>query len=150
MQVEGQRKNANHSTRNLAYVKSILIVDDSPVIRGRVRTLLETQPEWIICGEAENGRDGIEKAAELRPDLIVIDLAMPVLNGIVATSVLKRLMPAVHIVMFTSFSDPSIKKTAMAAGLDAFVDKSESPETLLNCIEHLLVPKLLQRSDNAA
>jgi DNA-binding NarL/FixJ family response regulator len=64
---------------------------------------------------------------------------MPVLNGIFATSVLKRLMPAVSIVMFTSFSDPCVKETAMAAGLDAFVDKSESPETLLTCIEQLLV-----------
>jgi DNA-binding NarL/FixJ family response regulator len=150
VQVEGQRKNANHSTRNLAYVKSILIVDDSPVIRGSLRTLLEAQPEWVICGEADNGCDGIEKAAKLRPDLIVIDLAMPILNGIDASRVLKRFMPAVPIVMFTSFSDPCIKKMAMAAGLDAFVDKSESPETLLECIEQLLVPKLLQRSDNAA
>ena len=131
-------------------MKSILIIDDDPVIRGCLRKLVQAQPEWVICGEAENGCDGIEKAAKLRPDLIVIDLAMPVLNGIVATSVLRRLMPAVHIVMFTSFSDPSIKKTAMASGLDAFVDKSESPETLLSCIEQLLVPKPLRRSDSAA
>ena len=135
---------------NLAYVKSILIVDDSALIRCCLRRLLEAQPGWIICGEAENGCDGIEKAAKLRPDLIVIDLAMLVLNGIVATSVLKRLMPAVSIVMFTSFSDPSIKKTAMASGLDAFVDKSESPEILLSCIEQLLVPKPFRRSDSAA
>jgi DNA-binding NarL/FixJ family response regulator len=131
-------------------VKSILIVDDSPVIRGSLRKLLQAQPEWVICGEAENGCDGIEKAAKLRPDLIVIDLAMPVLNGIVATSVLKRLMPEVSIVMFTSFSDPCIEKAAMAAGLDAFVDKLESPETLLNCIDQLLAHKPLQRSDSAA
>ena len=75
---------------------------------------------------------------------------MPVLNGIVATSMLKRLMPAVSIVMFTTFSDSCIKKTAMAAGLDAFVDKSESPERLIDCIEQLLLPKPLQRSDSAA
>ena len=83
---------------------------------------------------------------ELRPDLIVIDLAMPVLNGIVASSVLKQIMPAAPIVMFTAFSDPHIKRMAMAAGLDSFVDKSESPEILLGCIEQLLV----QRSDSAA
>jgi DNA-binding NarL/FixJ family response regulator len=58
-------------------VKSILIVDDNPVMRGTLRTLLQAQAEWVICGEAENGCDGIEKAAKLRPDLIVIDLAMP-------------------------------------------------------------------------
>ena len=130
-------------------MKSILIVDDSTVIRCYLRRLLEAQPGWIICGEAENGCDAIDRAKELRPDLIVTDLAMPMLNGIVATSVLKQIMPAVPIVMFTSFSDPSIKKTAMAAGLDAFVGKSESPETLLSCIEQLLVPKPL-RSDSAA
>jgi DNA-binding NarL/FixJ family response regulator len=130
-------------------VKSILIVDDNPVIRRSLRKLFQPQLEWVICGEAENGCDGIEKAAKLRPDLIVMDLAMPVLNGIVATSVLKRLIPAVQVVMFTSFSDPCIKKTAMAAGLDAFVDKSESPQTLLSCIEQLLVTRSLERSDSA-
>jgi len=127
-------------------VKSILLVDDSPLIRRSLRRLLEIEPNWVICGEAENGCDAIDKAKELRPDLIVIDLAMPVLNGIVATSLLKQIMPAVSIVMFTSFSNPHIKRTAMAAGLDAFVDKSESPETLLGCIEQLLV----LRSDSAA
>ncbi len=127
-------------------MKSILLVDDSPLIRRSLRRLLEIEPNWVICGEAENGCDAIDKAKELRPDLIVIDLAMPVLNGIVATSLLKQIMPAVSIVMFTSFSNPHIKRTAMAAGLDAFVDKSESPETLLGCIEQLLV----LRSDSAA
>jgi DNA-binding NarL/FixJ family response regulator len=127
-------------------VKSILLVDDSPLIRRSLRRLLETESNWVICGEAENGCDAIEKAKELRPDLIVIDLAMPVLHGIVATSLLKQIMPAVSIVMFTSFSNPHIKRSAMAAGLDAFVDKSESPKILLGCIEQLLV----QRSDSAA
>jgi DNA-binding NarL/FixJ family response regulator len=109
---------------NLADVKSILIVDDSALIRCSFRRLLEVQPGWIICGEAENGCDAIDRAKELRRDLIVIDLAMPILNGIVATAVLKQIMPAVRIVMFTSFGDPAIKNMAMAAGLDAFVDKS--------------------------
>jgi DNA-binding NarL/FixJ family response regulator len=129
-------------------VKSILIVDDSPHIRRSLRSLFETQRDWVICGEAENGCEAIDKAKELRPDLIVIDLAMPVLNGIVTTAVLKQIMPAVPILMFTTFSDPHIKKTAMAAGLDAFVDKSESPEKLLGCIEQLLATKPLQRSDS--
>ena len=123
---------------NLAYVKSILIVDDSPHVRRSLRRLLETKHDWVVW-EAENGGDAIDRAKELRPDLIVIDLAMPVLNGIVATSVLKQIMPAAPIVMFTAFSDPHIKRMAMAAGLDSFVDKSESPEILLGCIEQLLV-----------
>jgi DNA-binding NarL/FixJ family response regulator len=126
-------------------VKSTLIVDDSPHVRRGLRKLLETKQDWVVW-EAENGGDAIDRAKELRPDLIVIDLAMPVLNGIVATSVLKKIMPAVSIVMFTAFGDPHIKRMAMAAGLDSFVDKSESPEILLGSIEQLLV----QRSDSAA
>ena len=70
---------------NLAYVKHILIVDDSALIRRSLRTLLEDCPDWVVCGEAENGSDGIDKAQQLRPDLIVMDLVMPVLNGIEAT-----------------------------------------------------------------
>jgi DNA-binding NarL/FixJ family response regulator len=75
---------------------------------------------------------------------------MPVLNGIDASCVLKRLMPAVPIVMITTFTDPCIKKTALAAGLDAFVDKSECAETLISSIQQLLMPKLSQRSESAA
>jgi DNA-binding NarL/FixJ family response regulator len=95
---------------NLAYVKSILIVDDSPLIRRSLRTLFEQQPDWAVCGEAENGCEGIDKAQTLHPDLIVLDLAMPRLNGIDASRMLKRLMPATPIVMFTTFTNPFVKK----------------------------------------
>jgi DNA-binding NarL/FixJ family response regulator len=61
-------------------VKSILIVDDSPLIRRSLRTLFEQQPDWAVCGEAENGCEGIDKAQILHPDLIIMDLAMPRLN----------------------------------------------------------------------
>src|SRR5439155_16122977 len=88
------------------YVKSILIVDDSPLIRRSLRTLFEQHREWVICGEAENGCEGIDKAQILHPDLIVMDLAMPRLNGIDATRTLKQLIPATPIVMFTTFTNP--------------------------------------------
>ena len=130
-------------------MKSILIVDDSPLIRRSLRTLFEQHPDWVICGEAENGCEGIDKARQLHPDLIVIDLAMPRLNGIDATRILKRSMAATPIVMFTSFSDPLIKETALAAGLDAFVEKSEAT-TLITTIRRLLSRELPPRSTNAA
>ena len=124
----------------------VLIAEDSAVMGELLSYALGEDPALQVIGIARDGLEATEQARQLRPDLIVIDLAMPVLNGIVATSLLKQIMPAVSIVMFTSFSNPHIKRTAMAAGLDAFVDKSESPETLLGCIELLLV----QRSDSAA
>jgi DNA-binding NarL/FixJ family response regulator len=119
-------------------VKRILIVDDSHLIRRSVRSLLEQQPDWAVCGEAENGSDGIDKARNLHPDLIVMDLVMPVLNGIEATRLLKRLLPTTPIVMFTTFADPHIKGTALNAGVHAVIDKSESA-TLIGSIQQLLV-----------
>ena len=68
----------------------ILIVDDSPLIRRSLRIVFEQQPDWAVCGEAEDGYEGIDKAKILQPDLIVIDLAMPRLNGISASRMLKK------------------------------------------------------------
>jgi DNA-binding NarL/FixJ family response regulator len=123
-------------------VKRILIVDDSPVIRRTLRTLFERQTEWAVCGEAGNGRDGIDKALQLRPDLVVIDLIMPVMNGIEATRALKRLMPATLLVMFTTFADTFLAKEALNAGVDVLVPKSEGATALIRHIQTLLVTEL--------
>jgi DNA-binding NarL/FixJ family response regulator len=138
------------STLNLAYVKSILIVDDSPLIRRSLRSLFEQQPDIAICAEAENGCDGIEKAQTLHPDLIIMDLAMPRLNGLDASRMLKRLMPATPIVMFTTFTNPFIKEAALAAGVQAVIDKSEGAKTLLRSIQQLLMRELPSCSPTAA
>ena len=122
-------------------MKRILIVDDSPIIRRSSRIVLEQQPEWGVCGEAENGREGIDKALELNPDLVVIDLVMPVMNGIEASRALKKLVPATPLVMFTTFTDPYLTKDALAAGVDAVVPKSEGATTLVRSIQTLLVTR---------
>jgi DNA-binding NarL/FixJ family response regulator len=146
-----QRKNKNNRpSRNLAYMKYILIVDDSPLIRRSLRTLFDQQPNWAICAEAENGREGIDKAQTLHPDLILLDLAMPRLNGIDASRILKRLMPATPIVMFTTFTNPFIKEAALAAGVQAVVDKSEGATTLIRSIQQLLTSELPPCSPTAA
>ena len=147
---EQGRENTSRTTLNLAYVKSILIVDDSPLIRRSLRTVFEQQPDWAVCGEAEDSYEGIAKAKILQPDLIVIDLAMPRLNGISASRMLKKLVPATPIVMFTAFTNPSFRKAAFAAGLDAFVDKSEGTTSLVRSIQRLLSSELPIRSANAA
>ena len=147
---EQGRENTSRTTLNLAYVKSILIVDDSPLIRRSLRTVFEQQPDWAVCGEAEDSYEGIAKAKILQPDLIVIDLAMPRLNGISASRMLKKLVPATPIVMFTAFTNPCFRKAAFAAGLDAFVDKSEGTTSLVRSIQRLLSSELPIRSANAA
>lgn len=120
-------------------MKSILIVDDSPIVRRTLRTLLEQQPDWGVCGEAGNGRDGIDKALQLHPDLVVMDLIMPVMNGIEASRALKKLMPTTPLVIFTTFADSYLTKEALTAGVDAVVPKSDGATTLIRNIQTLLV-----------
>jgi DNA-binding NarL/FixJ family response regulator len=129
-------------------VKRILVVDDSPLIRSSLRVVLEEQLGTAVA-EAENGSDGIDKAQKVHPDLIVIDLVMPVMNGIDASRVLKRLMPTVPVVMFTTFADPHLKNAALAAGVHDAIDKSESA-ALIESIKHFLVAELPPPSNAAA
>jgi len=81
--------------------KRVLLVDDNAVVRSFVRQLFESQPDFEISGEAENGRDAVEKAENLKPDLIILDLIMPVMNGLDAAPLLKRLLPDTLIILFT-------------------------------------------------
>jgi hypothetical protein len=80
---------------------SILIADDSLFIREALCNLFKREEDFDVCGEAENGKEAVEKARELRPDLILLDLSMQVMNGLDATRVLKRLMPEVPVIMFS-------------------------------------------------
>jgi two-component system, chemotaxis family, chemotaxis protein CheY len=85
--------------------KSVLIVDDSTFIRHALCELFRQEADFEVCGEAENGKEGIDKAQELRPALIVLDLSMPVMNGFDAARVLKRLMPSVPLILYSAFGD---------------------------------------------
>jgi DNA-binding NarL/FixJ family response regulator len=124
--------------RDLQVPKRILIVDDSPVIRNRLRELLEEQSGWEVCGEAANGREGIEKAQQLKPDMIVLDLSMPVMNGIEAARELTRLLPSVPLLMWTDFETAHLTWKALLAGVKTVVPKSESPGDLVRSIQALL------------
>jgi DNA-binding NarL/FixJ family response regulator len=106
--------------------KAILIVDDHFAIRRSLRQLFESTSGWEVCGEAINGREAIEKAQQLHPDLIVLDLSMPEMDGLQTARVLKKRMPEVPIILFTNFGqDPFMRREALEAGINMVVSKSD-------------------------
>jgi len=113
-------------------MKRILIVDDSSLIRSTVRKLIDGHSNWVVCGEAENGSDGIDTAKHLKSDLVVMDVVMPELNGIEASRLLKRFLPKMLIVIFTTFADSHIKAAALAAGAHVVIDKAEGANLIGN------------------
>jgi two-component system nitrate/nitrite response regulator NarL len=118
--------------------KRILLVDDNVVVRSFLRKLLESQPEFEISEEADNGRDAIEKAERSKPDLIILDLIMPVMNGLEAAPLLKRLLPDTLIILFTQQEGSELERLAQAAGIDAVVSKSQVPSELVLKAQALL------------
>ena len=120
---------------------SILIADDSLFIRKASCELFAAEKDLNICGEAENGREAVAKAQELHPDLVVLDLSMPVMNGLDATRLLKRLMPEVPVIMFSGYSDSLTEKEARSAGVLALVSKSEHISVLLESARTALEPQ---------
>jgi two-component system chemotaxis response regulator CheY len=123
---------------SLAIAKSVLIVDDNPFIRQALCELFKKEADFEVCGEAENGKEGIEKALELRPDLIVLDLSMPVMNGLDAARVLKRLMPSVPLIMYSAFGDKLAGNQARLIGISEVVSKSEHASVLIHKARGLL------------
>jgi chemotaxis response regulator CheB len=76
-----------------------MVIDDNPAIRKILRNILEFDRDWIVCGEGVDGRDGVEKAKALSPDLIVLDVSMPVMNGLEAARILHQIMPNVPVIL---------------------------------------------------
>ena len=112
-------------------VRSVLIVDDSPAIRKVVCELFASESDFEVCGQAENGREAVEKAKLLQPALIVTDLYMPLMNGLEETRILKRLMPAVPVILYSAHLDSFMAKEAQRAGASAVVSKSDAAAVLI-------------------
>ena len=119
--------------------KTALVVDDNVLVRKLVCQLIAQERDFEVCGQAENGREAIEKAQELRPDLIVMDLSMPVMNGLDAARVIKKMVPTVRIVMYSQYSADFGKQEARSAGIAALVDKSEHVSSLIATARGLFV-----------
>ena len=116
----------------------ILIVDDSAAVRKLIRRCLESTPGWQVCGEAANGKDAVEKAEEIQPNLVVLDLSMPVMNGLEVARILKKLMPEVPLIMFTSFITHRLKQEALAAGISKVIMKEGPLVDLVSAVRSLI------------
>src|ERR1700693_3247314 len=97
--------------------KRVLLADDNAVVRSFVRQLFESQPDFEISGEAENGRDAVEKAEKLKPDLIILDLIMPVMTGLDAAPLLRQLLPDTRIILFTQQEGSELERLDDAEGV---------------------------------
>jgi DNA-binding NarL/FixJ family response regulator len=118
--------------------KRILIADDGDAVRGVIRAYFEARTDFQVCGEAADGAEVIEKAKQLKPDLILLDLAMPMMNGVEAASVLRGLMPETPIVLYTMYDDSVGKSIAAAAGVRAVVSKPDGIGKLVECVQSVL------------
>ena len=106
--------------------KTVLVVDDNPAVRTAICNLFTSETDFNICGQAENGRDAIEKAYQLRPDLIILDLSMPEMNGLETAQFLGAIMPHVPIIMFSDYADALKTEGARSAGIAAVVSKDNA------------------------
>jgi two-component system, chemotaxis family, chemotaxis protein CheY len=117
--------------------KAVVIVDDNAAVRKTVgHALLENGFRYY--GEAENGAEGIEVVKELKPDLAILDLSMPVMNGLQAALVLRKLFPHMPIILFSLYGDGAVKAEAARAGVDAVVSKTEDMPVLIGKAHELL------------
>ena len=120
--------------------KQLLIADDSYLVRETIKNVLAGRTDIAVCGEASNGLETVEKAKALKPDLILLDLAMPEMNGAETASVLKMAVPEVRIILFTMHSENVGSYLTSAIGIDAVLSKPDGMTALLSAIEAALTP----------
>ena len=117
--------------------KRALIVDDSVDIRKALEDLFASEPDFDVCGAAANGREAIQVAERFLPDLIILDLSMPVLNGLEAAPLLIQSVPDVTVVLFTVHSGPTLAREAANAGIHAVISKTEISQLISHARELL-------------
>lgn len=116
----------------------IVLADDHEIVRSGMKSLLDSHHPWEVCGEAENGKEAVEKVMQLKPDMVVLDLSMPVMNGIEAAREIRKKAPATKIVIFSMHDSPRIAEEAVQAGADAYLAKTAHFSELERVIGSLL------------
>lgn len=110
---------------------SILIADDYGVVRRGLRGLLEAEPGWQVVGEADNGRQAVSQAARLRPDVVILDISMPLLNGLDAARLILKAVPETRVLVLTAYHTDEMIEKALQAGVRGYVLKSDAEADLV-------------------
>lgn len=113
----------------------ILIADDNDVLRNSLRAFLESHPGWTVCGEAFDGRDAVEKAAALEPDVILLDVSMPNLDGFEAARRIRANQPKAQIIFVTQHDSNELAVQAAEAGVRGYISKSKIIRQLIPAVE---------------
>jgi DNA-binding NarL/FixJ family response regulator len=119
----------------------ILLADDHDIVRQGLRNVLEQRPEWKVCGEASNGRQAVKQALELKPDVVILDISMPELNGLEAARQIVKGMPKTEILVLTVHESENLVREVLDAGARGYLLKSDASKHLLPAIESLLAHK---------
>lgn len=117
---------------------SILLVDDSPKIRRYLKEILEGQRNWRVCDEAENGEEALHKAQALQPDLVILDVLMPLMNGLDAAEHIRKVFPTMPILMVSAHGLRHLCELAKSIGVQGFVLKSEAATSLIPAVKAVL------------
>ena len=115
----------------------ILLVDDHEVVRRGLSVILRAKPDWEICGEASNGREAVEKALKLTPDIVILDVGMPNLNGLEATRQIVKANPEIRILILTLHDSDTLVQEVLNAGARGFLLKSDAARDLVTAVEAL-------------
>jgi DNA-binding NarL/FixJ family response regulator len=121
----------------------ILIADDHELMRRGLRSILATRPDWEVCGEAVDGSDAIEKTKLLHPDILVLDISMPRINGLEVARAVRRDHPETQVVILSQYEESEMRPYAIEAGARGYVSKAEASRQLLSAIESLISDKPL-------
>jgi DNA-binding NarL/FixJ family response regulator len=127
----------------------ILIADDHEIVRKGVRAILESRDGMEICGEAANGLEAVKMAADLKPDLIVLDYSMPVLDGLAAASQIREVLPKTPILILSMHEGQLVKDAVRLVGAQGFVPKAECADRLLEGVEALIRGETFFKADSS-
>lgn len=115
----------------------ILIADDHDIVREGLRKILEGYPHWVLCGEARNGRQAVSLCQEMKPDIAVLDISMPELNGVDASLQIRKVSPRTEILVFTMHESEHLVRSILAAGARGYLLKSDPAQNLIEAIASL-------------
>ena len=128
----------------------ILIVDDHEIFRKGLRSLLESCAQWEICGEASDGLEAVERAKSLVPDVVVMDIGMPRLNGLDATKQIRKELPKTRVLILSQDDSPHMLTAAADAGALAYITKSEVARHLLMALDEIAAGRSFGRTGKSS